>query len=101
MNIKAICIATLAALSVPAAATTIVLDDGTVIETDKPVYISDTPLFRLVEVEPIAETDGGLVEPAEAGSPEWCVWYEVSNNGIIQPTFDPSYTIYLQNCLGD
>ena len=86
-------------MSVAAALVTIILADGTTIETDKNVYIADGPVYTQVELTPINGT-GELVEPDEAGSPEWCAWYEAINGGIVAPSFDPNYTIYVRNCRG-
>lgn len=76
--------------------TTIVLEDGTVIETEDKVYVSETPLFRLEEAE--ALVGGELVEPAEKGSPEWCAWYEAINPDGITPDFSEGYSVYTRNC---
>ncbi len=84
-------------MSVAAAIVTIILADGTTIETDKNVYIADGPVYTQVELVPI---NGELVEPDEKGSPEWCAWYEAINGGVIAPSFDPNYNIWVQNCRG-
>jgi len=79
--------------------TAITFDDGTVVyvPTGSQVYVSDAPLYELKEVEPVT---GELVEPEDKGSDEWCAWYEAVNDGVIAPSFDPGYTIYVQNCRG-
>lgn len=96
----------LAVLASPTfATTTIMLEDGTVIETEKRVYISETPLFSLTEAtpvtgEPLVGTPSPVpdAEPEDKGSPEWCAWYEDINDGIVAPSFDPNYRVYTENC---
>lgn len=92
-----------------ATATTIILDDGTVVETTKNVYVSDEPLFSLTEAVPLVAGSGGDEEPSPQGSPEWCDWY-VDNYGVEitlsdgtvikapEPSFDPRYDVFARDC---
>jgi len=81
------------------AQTTIIFEDGTTLTTDKAVYVSDTPLYRFAEAEPVAgeprvDADG----PPEVGTEAWCAWYVESVGGNITPTFDEEYRIYTRDC---
>lgn len=74
------------------ATTTVILEDGTVIETDKFVYVSDKQLFYFEEAAPVSDNE------LEVGSEEWCDWYVESSGGNIEPSFDDDYQIYIKNC---
>jgi len=74
------------------ATTTVILEDGTVIETTDKVYISDQQLYKFEEAAPVAESE------LEVGSEEWCEWFVESNNGNIEPSFDDDYQVYIKNC---
>ena len=65
-----------------AAATTVILNDGTVVETDDNVYISTDPLYSLTEAEPVDTT---VVEPEPPTDPD-----EVDCNDP-RPTFDGTF----------
>ena len=90
--------------------TTVILEDGTVIETKQNVYISPGKVYTLTELEPLRadpvepvdpvepEPDPFADEPKPTGTPEWCEWYEEFTGGVIAPTFDGRYNIYVQNC---
>lgn len=82
------------------AVTTVILEDGTVIETEDKVYISAEQLYTLQEADAVS-SDASTDEPEDKGSPEWCAWYLAANNGTVVPSFDEGYSIYVQNCRGD
>lgn len=92
---KKLLLALMITCSTAAADTTVILEDGTVIETNKNVYISEDKLYKFEEAHPVS---GSLVEPEEKGSEAWCLWYETVNNGTIVPSFEENYYIYTQNC---
>jgi hypothetical protein len=75
--------------------TTIVLEDGTVVETNDRVYVSKTPLFQLEEAEALV---GGESVIPELGTPEWCEWYEAANPDGISPDFSEEHSVYVRNC---
>lgn len=101
MNIKSIFTALLVFVAPFASAvTTVILEDGTVIETNDKVYISDEQLYKFEEASAVSAESSTdvLVEPEEQGSPEWCEWYVAINGGTVAPSFDPNYSIYVRNC---
>jgi len=80
------------------AETTITFDDGTVVylEPEQKVYVSVHKVYELVELEPVV--GGESSEPEPQGSEEWCEWYLEQNDGVVAPSFDEGYTIYVRNC---